>query len=191
MSVTRMSDSSSFVQSTLDADASLFPGDIAPSYAPERAAVVRSTDSHVYEIAKRAFDIVVSAALLVALLPVFLVTALLVKLTSPGPIVFGQDRCGRDGKPFRCYKFRTMVQNAEILRAELLDRNEMSGPVFKIRNDPRITPLGRVLRKTSIDELPQLWNVLRGDMSFVGPRPPLPAEVATYTPRERDRKSVV
>jgi exopolysaccharide biosynthesis polyprenyl glycosylphosphotransferase len=143
-----------------------------------------------YAVAKRALDIVVSALLLGMLSPLFALVALLIKVTTHGPVFFAQQRCGRNGRTFRCYKFRTMVQGAEIMKESLLTRNEMTGPVFKIRNDPRITPLGRVLRKTSIDELPQLWNVLRGDMSLVGPRPPLPEEVATYTPREHIRLSV-
>jgi lipopolysaccharide/colanic/teichoic acid biosynthesis glycosyltransferase len=100
-----------------------------------------------------------------------LIVAALIKLTSSGPIVYAQDRCGLNRRAFRMHKFRSMYLNADKLQASLEGRNEAVGPVFKIRNDPRITPLGRVLRKTSIDELPQLWNVLVGDMSLVGPRP--------------------
>jgi exopolysaccharide biosynthesis polyprenyl glycosylphosphotransferase len=120
---------------------------------------------------KRGLDIVGALALLVLLsLPMALV-ALLIRVSSPGPIIFSQARSGLHGRPFRMYKFRSMVTNAEQARAELESMNEMAGPVFKVKNDPRVTPLGRFLRKTSVDELPQLWNVLRGEMSLVGPRP--------------------
>jgi exopolysaccharide biosynthesis polyprenyl glycosylphosphotransferase len=142
-------------------------------------------------IAKRALDIFGSALGLIVLAPLLLVVGLAVKLTSRGPMLFVQDRCGLGGRRFRFYKFRTMVQDAEARKRELEHLNEMEGPVFKIRRDPRITALGRLLRKLSLDELPQLWNVLRGDMSLVGPRPPLPDEVARYTPRQVQRLSVM
>ena len=119
---------------------------------------------------KRVFDVVFSSALLVLLAPLFFVVAVLVKCTSPGSVLFRQTRVGLNKRQFQIYKFRTMIANAEQIQDELLTLNEMSGPVFKITNDPRITPLGRVLRKTSIDELPQLFNVLKGEMSLVGPR---------------------
>lgn len=122
-------------------------------------------------IVKRMFDIIASAAILAALSPVLLVTAALIKLTSPGPIFFRQKRLGLNKRVFSIYKFRTMVVDAEAKQKELEKLNEVSGPVFKIRNDPRITPLGRFLRKTSLDEFPQLINVLIGEMSLVGPRP--------------------
>ena len=122
-------------------------------------------------VAKRFIDVLGSFVALVAFSPIILVIALLVRWTSPGPIIFWQNRSGLHGRPFRMYKFRSMVTNAEQARAELESMNEMSGPVFKVKNDPRITPLGHWLRKTSCDELPQLWNVLRGEMSLVGPRP--------------------
>src|SRR5438093_2065109 len=122
-------------------------------------------------ILKRLLDISVSAVLLILLIPLFLVTALLIKLTTKGPVLFVQQRVGLNKRRFRFYKFRTMVSNAEEKMEELEDLNEMGGPVFKIRNDPRITPVGKFLRRTSIDELPQLINVLKGDMSLVGPRP--------------------
>ncbi len=121
-------------------------------------------------VAKRVLDLVFSSWLLVILSPLFAVVAALVKWTSPGPVFFGQTRVGLNKRQFRMYKFRTMIANAEKVQEELLELNEMNGPVFKIKNDPRITPLGKVLRKTSIDELPQLLNVLKGDMSLVGPR---------------------
>jgi exopolysaccharide biosynthesis polyprenyl glycosylphosphotransferase len=120
---------------------------------------------------KRTIDLVVSFVLVLLLVPLFLTVAVLVRLTSPGPVFFKQKRVGLNKRQFIMYKFRTMVPNAERIQEELLHLNEMSGPVFKIRNDPRMTPFGRMLRKTSIDELPQLFNVLKGDMSLVGPRP--------------------
>ncbi|MDI3257140.1 MAG: sugar transferase [Kyrpidia sp.] len=140
--------------------------------------------------AKRVLDIVVSSLLLVVLSPFFGVIALAVKLDSPGPVIYRSIRVGKGGRQFTLYKFRSMVQNAEELKALLLAANEMSGPAFKIKADPRITPVGRILRRTSLDELPQLFNVLKGDMSLVGPRPPLPDEVAQYEPRWRRRLSV-
>ncbi len=120
-----------------------------------------------------------------------LITSLAVKATSPGPVLFRQERVGLDGQTFRMIKFRTMVADAELQRAELLDRNESDGPLFKIADDPRITTVGRRLRKWSIDELPQFFNVLRGDMSVVGPRPALPSEVAEWDPEVRERLRVL
>jgi exopolysaccharide biosynthesis polyprenyl glycosylphosphotransferase len=122
-------------------------------------------------VIKGMLDILLSAVLLLLLSPLFLLTAVLIKITSPGPIFFVHERVGLSKRRFRLYKFRTMVKDAEQIQAELEGLNEVSGPVFKIKNDPRITPLGKILRKTSIDELPQLINILKGDMSFVGPRP--------------------
>jgi exopolysaccharide biosynthesis polyprenyl glycosylphosphotransferase len=119
---------------------------------------------------KRAIDLSVSLVVLAVLSPLLLVIAALIKLTSPGAVFFGQKRVGLNKRQFTMYKFRTMVPDAEKIQEELQHLNEMSGPVFKIKNDPRVTPIGRVLRKTSIDELPQLFNVLKGDMSLVGPR---------------------
>ena len=142
-------------------------------------------------VAKRAIDVVGSVVGLVTLAPVFAATALAVRVTSRGPIFFAQDRCGLGGEVFRFYKFRTMVLDAEELKAELEHLNEMQGPVFKIASDPRITRLGAVLRKLSIDELPQLWNVLKGDMSLVGPRPPMPEEVEQYTSHHAQRLGVI
>jgi exopolysaccharide biosynthesis polyprenyl glycosylphosphotransferase len=139
---------------------------------------------------KRVFDIAVSGAALWVLMPLLLGVAALVKLTSRGPVLFRQKRVGLHGKPFSMLKFRTMVENAEALKASLATQNEMDGPVFKMKRDPRITPIGRFLRKFSIDELPQLLNVLRGDMSVVGPRPPVPSEVAKYEGWQRRRLSV-
>jgi len=119
-----------------------------------------------------------------------LVTALLVKLTSKGPVIYRQVRCGLHGRPFAMIKLRTMVADAEQRRKDVFYLNEMEGPVFKIERDPRITPVGRWLRVFSIDELPQLWNILVGDMSLVGPRPPIPSEVAQYETSERRRLSM-
>ena len=147
--------------------------------------------SRMARAAKRAIDIVGSAAGLVTLAPVFAATALAVKATSRGPIFFVQDRCGLGGRVFRFYKFRTMVADAEDLKADLEHLNEMQGPVFKIERDPRMTRLGAVLRKLSIDELPQLLNVLKGDMSLVGPRPPMPCEVERYTADHAQRLGVI
>lgn len=137
-------------------------------------------------MAKRALDIVVAAAALVLLSPLMLLIALLVRLTSPGPVIFRQQRCGLNGRRFTLYKFRSMCENAEELKPQLAHLNEKK-TAFKIANDPRVTPLGRLLRKFSLDELPQLWNVLRGDMSLVGPRPPVPEEVERYERWQRRR----
>jgi exopolysaccharide biosynthesis polyprenyl glycosylphosphotransferase len=139
---------------------------------------------------KRFFDIVMSSAALVVLSPLLLAVAAVIKLTSRGPVLFHQERTGLYGRPFRMLKFRSMVMDAEKRKAELLSKNEQSGPVFKMKNDPRITAVGRFIRKYSIDELPQLVNVLRGDMSVVGPRPPIPSEVARYEAWQRRRLSV-
>jgi lipopolysaccharide/colanic/teichoic acid biosynthesis glycosyltransferase len=133
-----------------------------------------------YELTKRAMDVFISALLLFGLMPFMLVVAALIKLDSPGPVVLRQKRVGRGLKLFDCFKFRTMVENAQALQAELVSLNEMDGPVFKIRNDPRITRIGKYLRKYSIDELPQLFNVLAGHMSLVGPRMISPAELEKY-----------
>jgi len=139
---------------------------------------------------KRVFDVAVSGVALVAASPVLILAALAIKLTSPGPAIFRQKRSGMNGRVFTLYKFRTMVANAEALKQGLETRNEMDGPVFKIKDDPRVTKVGGVLRKLSIDELPQLWNVLRGDMSIVGPRPPIPTEVEKYERWQRRRLSM-
>jgi lipopolysaccharide/colanic/teichoic acid biosynthesis glycosyltransferase len=129
---------------------------------------------------KRALDVVVAVLGLVALGPVFAVVATAIRLTSPGPVFYVQERVGQHGKQIRFRKFRTMRFDAHDLKDQLAEQNESDGPIFKIRNDPRITPIGRILRKLSIDELPQLLHVLTGDMTLVGPRPPLPEEVETY-----------
>ena len=139
---------------------------------------------------KRLLDVAVSGSALAMLSPLLLLTAVLVKLTSPGPVLFVQRRVGLNGRVFDLYKFRSMTDGAEGKLAELAADNEVSGPVFKMRRDPRITTVGRWLRRFSLDELPQLWNVLRGDMSLVGPRPPIPDEVRRYERWQRRRLSM-
>ena len=141
---------------------------------------------------KRAIDVVGSLVGMVLLSPVFLGIALAVKLTSPGPVIFAQVRVGRYGRHFRFYKFRSMYVDAEERKKELLAKNESKdGVIFKMKDDPRITKVGKFLRRTSLDELPQLWNVFIGDMSLVGPRPPVPKEVQEYTLEDRKRLDVI
>jgi exopolysaccharide biosynthesis polyprenyl glycosylphosphotransferase len=139
---------------------------------------------------KRAIDIVLALLALLLIAPVLAVAAIAIKLTSRGPVLFTQERVGHRGRTFKMLKLRSMVVDAEAIKASLMAFNEQSGPVFKMTRDPRITTVGRLLRKYSIDELPQLVNVLRGEMSIVGPRPPLPSEVAQYEPWQRRRLSV-
>jgi exopolysaccharide biosynthesis polyprenyl glycosylphosphotransferase len=139
---------------------------------------------------KRTLDVVLSALALVALAPLLLATAVAIKLDSSGPALFRQRRIGVNGREFRMLKFRSMYRDAEARLASLRALNEASGPVFKIKRDPRITRVGRFIRRTSIDELPQFWNVLRGEMSVVGPRPPLPSEADQYQRRHVRRLSV-
>jgi exopolysaccharide biosynthesis polyprenyl glycosylphosphotransferase len=141
--------------------------------------------------AKRLFDITISIVALVMTIPIIAVVALVNRVKSPGPIFFRQIRVGRDGREFEIIKLRTMVVDAEARKAELMHQNESDGALFKIRNDPRVTPIGRVLRKLSLDELPQFWNVLLGDMSAVGPRPALPDEVAKWPADAHERLRVL
>ena len=142
-------------------------------------------------LAKRLFDIVVSATILLLLSPLLIIVALLIRLDSKGAIFFGQTRVGKRGQLFLMWKFRSMYIDAEQRKATLMKQNEMQGGVlFKMKKDPRVTRVGRFIRKFSIDELPQLWNVLKGDMSLVGPRPPLPSEVAEYTPYQYQRLEI-
>ena len=133
-----------------------------------------------YEICKRGIDIIGAGSGLLLLSPVIAIVACAVKFTSKGPIFFSQKRVGKNGQLFDMYKFRSMVVNAEELKEKLAHQNEMSGPMFKMKDDPRVTNVGKFIRKTSLDELPQLWNVLKGDMSLVGPRPSLPKEVKQF-----------
>lgn len=139
---------------------------------------------------KRVFDFAAALAALVVLSPVLLGIALLIKLTSRGPVLYRWQVVGQGGQAFTGYKFRTMVENADLLKNDLMAQNEMQGPVFKMQNDPRITPVGRILRKYSLDELPQFWSVLKGDMSLVGPRPPLQSEYANFTAYQKQKLAV-
>jgi len=139
---------------------------------------------------KRFVDIIISALLIILLSPLFILIALAIKLTSKGPVLFVQRRMGLSGKTFMLFKFRSMVTDAEEKLPDLQDKNEMNGPVFKMAKDPRVTTVGRFLRRLSLDELPQLWNVFVGDMSVVGPRPPVPGEVSLYERRDRRRLSM-
>ncbi|ELC8442142.1 exopolysaccharide biosynthesis polyprenyl glycosylphosphotransferase [Clostridium perfringens] len=143
-----------------------------------------------YLFIKRLIDILASSLGLVVLSPILLLIAILIKLDSKGPVFFSQERIGFRGKPFNMYKFRSMVVNAEEIKEKLKEHNEMSGPMFKMKNDPRITKIGKFIRKTSIDELPQLINVLKGEMTLVGPRPSLPKEVAQFEPWMMERLTV-
>ena len=144
-----------------------------------------------YLLTKRVIDIVGALAGLLLLSPFVLVIAILIKMQDPrGSIFFKQQRIGKDGQTFYMYKFRSMVTNAEELLKDLLEKNEISGAMFKIKKDPRITKVGRFIRKTSIDEFPQLWNVMKGEMSLVGPRPPLPREVEEYDDYDKQRLTV-
>ena len=152
---------------------------------------VLAKESILYSVTKRLIDIVGSLCGIILLSPLFLIVAILIKLEDPkGKVFFAQERNGRYPKTFKMYKFRSMVHNAEELLKDLMDRNEQTGPVFKINDDPRITKVGKFIRKTSIDELPQLFNVLKGDMSLVGPRPPIPHEVDQYNSYQMQRLAV-
>jgi lipopolysaccharide/colanic/teichoic acid biosynthesis glycosyltransferase len=157
------------------------------SYLPDHAA---TTGWALQQRLKRGVDIVVAASLLIVLSPLFLIIALAVKLTSDGPILYEFRVLGKNARRFVAYKFRTMVANADELKPSLLRENEMKGPAFKMRSDPRVTPLGRWLRKFSLDELPQLWSVLMGDMTLVGPRPPFAEEFVRYEPWQWGRLAV-
>ncbi len=143
-----------------------------------------------YLIAKRSIDLFGASAGLLLSAPIMLVVAVGIKLESRGPILFRHPRLGKDGRAFVMLKFRSMYQDASALRQQLFAENEVPGPVFKIHSDPRMTRVGRIIRKYSLDELPQLWNVLRGEMSLVGPRPPVPDEVTRYHPWQRERLAV-
>ena len=172
----------------LDEAAVLLRSSVNPGRDELPEAAARLGGRRAYRLAKRAFDAAFSAAVLVVLLPLMALVALAVRLDGTGgPVLFRQVRVGKGGREFEMYKFRTMVPDAEGMLGELKGLNEKTGPVFKIRDDPRVTRVGRFLRRTSLDELPQFANVLKGDMSVVGPRPALPAEVASYGERERQR----
>jgi lipopolysaccharide/colanic/teichoic acid biosynthesis glycosyltransferase len=158
----------------------------------EIPALVRSPfwESRIRRFGKRAIDIIGSGFLLIALAPFFLVLATLIKATSRGPVFYRWRVVGGGGRPFVGYKFRSMVANADELKADLLDQNEMAGPVFKLTRDPRITAIGAWMRRYSLDELPQLYSVLKNDMSLVGPRPPLVTEYSRFTPVQKQKLAV-
>ncbi|TGY42345.1 sugar transferase [Clostridium sartagoforme] len=152
--------------------------------------VINKENRLMYNATKRLMDILLSLLGLIIVSPILLIVAILIKLESSGPIIFSQKRVGLNGKEFNMFKFRSMVQNAEELKEKLQKQNEMSGPMFKMKEDPRVTKVGRFIRKTSIDELPQLINILKGEMSLVGPRPSLPKEVAKFEPWMLERLNV-
>jgi exopolysaccharide biosynthesis polyprenyl glycosylphosphotransferase len=153
-------------------------------------AFTRTPSDAIALAAKRLFDVVASGLALLVLAPVFAGIALAIRLDSPGPVFFRQRRVGLNGRSFHMLKFRSMYQDAEQRLEALQAHNEMSGPVFKMKNDPRVTKVGNLLRKTSLDEFPQFWNVFKGEMSIVGPRPPIPAEVREYKRWQRRRLSM-
>ena len=159
-----------------------------PNFYTSTHSMERTRNFVFYLMAKRATDIIGAAFGLIFLIPMFIVVAILIKIEDPrGPVFFYQTRVGKHQRTFKMYKFRSMVSNAEDLLKDLLDKNEVSGAMFKMKEDPRITRIGKFIRKTSIDGLLQLWNVLKGDMSLVGPRPPLPREVEEYTTYDKRR----
>lgn len=169
-------------QSEADYTGRFYPDFVDPLFPVEPVA---------YSVLKRAFDVAFAATVLVAMSPILLLLAIGVRLSSRGPVLFKQVRVGRGGRYFHCYKFRSMCVDAESKKEELMHLNEASGPVFKIKQDPRITPYGQFLRKFSLDELPQFVNVLKGDMSIVGPRPPIISEVEMYSAHDRRRLAVL
>lgn len=144
-----------------------------------------------YHVVKRGFDVLASGAALIILSPLFLVLTILIKKEDGGPAFYSQERIGKNEKPFKMWKFRSMIVNADQMVEQLEEQNEIDGAMFKIKDDPRVTKIGHVIRKYSLDELPQLWNVLKGDMSLVGPRPPLPSEVEEYTDYDKQRLLVM
>lgn len=153
--------------------------------------IKQTKSKRAYYIVKRIQDVLFSLIALIVLSPLLLLTALIIFIDDPkGSPIFTQIRCGKNGKLFKFYKFRSMSVDAESRLEELLSKNEMNGPAFKIKDDPRITRVGKFIRRTSIDELPQLWNILKGDMSIVGPRPSVPREVEQYTDYQRQRLSI-
>jgi lipopolysaccharide/colanic/teichoic acid biosynthesis glycosyltransferase len=166
--------------------AAAFPTGIG--LAPARAGALSVP---VYEAVKRGLDLLVCGAALLVLSPFLALIALAIKLQDGGPVLFVQTRVGKGGRPFRFYKFRSMVRDADRLKKQLMELNQHEDQrTFKMKRDPRITPVGRILRRASLDELPQLWNIVKGDMTLVGPRPALPAEVALYTPEDHRRLEV-
>jgi lipopolysaccharide/colanic/teichoic acid biosynthesis glycosyltransferase len=161
------------------------------AYLEKQRSVLNVNDRKIYLITKRLIDIIGASVGIILLSFLFIILGILIKIEDPGgTIFFSQKRIGLNGKEFRMYKFRSMVSNAEEKLQELLKHNEISGAMFKMKDDPRITKIGKFIRKTSIDELPQLFNVLKGEMSLVGPRPPLPREVAVYSKNDKQRLMV-
>lgn len=161
--------------------------------AMERLKVnpAKVNDRPFYHVVKRLFDIVASACGLILLSPLFLFLVIKIRSEDGGPAFYSQERIGKDEKPFKMWKFRSMIGDADKMLDKLEDQNEIDGAMFKIKDDPRVTRIGHVIRKYSLDELPQLWNVLIGDMSLVGPRPPLPSEVEEYTNYDKQRLTVM
>ena len=161
--------------------------------AMERLKVnpAKVNDRPFYHVVKRLFDIVASACGLILLFPLFLFLVIKIRSEDGGPAFYSQERIGKNEKPFKMWKFRSMVVDADKMLDKLEDQNEIDGAMFKIKDDPRVTRIGHVIRKYSLDELPQLWNVLIGDMSLVGPRPPLPSEVEEYTSYDKQRLTVM
>lgn len=174
-------------------DTAIGKDDLDNRHAEIRPDRQRSMSASTYERAKRLFDIACSVLLLISAMPAMLLIAVAVKSTGPGPVIFKQRRVGKEGVEFWFYKFRSMTVDSAAVRTNLAEHNQhgYDSVTFKIKNDPRITKIGRLIRKTSLDELPQIWNVLRGDMSLVGPRPALPSEVARYTKTQRQRLAVI
>ena len=167
---------------------------MAPTAATLLPVYLRSVarQSVAYTSAKRSLDLLAAGAMVVALMPLFLVVALCIRCTDGGTIFFRQKRVGLNGRVFEFYKFRSMVVNAEALKQQLIQQNKHSNSItFKMARDPRVTWIGRILRKTSIDELPQLWNIIRGEMTLVGPRPAVVGEVMKYSPHERRRLAAI
>ncbi|MEK4074649.1 sugar transferase [Paenibacillus sp. FSL K6-1122] len=163
-----------------------------PSLGYNASTMSGQNADKVYLFMKRMLDLLGSFIGLIILCPLFAVIGLLIKIEAPqGSVFFRQVRVGQNGKEFHMYKFRSMVANAEDLLEQLIDQNEVNGNMFKMKNDPRITRIGKFIRKTSLDELPQLWNVFRGEMSLVGPRPALPREVQNYTSYDRQRLQMI
>lgn len=151
---------------------------------------INENPKKLYVFTKRLIDVIASIFGLIVLLPILAIVAIAIKIESKGPIFFSQERVGLNGQRFKMYKFRSMIVDAEAYKEKLLKQNEMNGPMFKIKNDPRVTKIGKFIRRTSIDELPQLLNVLKGDMSLVGPRPSLPKEVEKFSPWMLERLKV-
>lgn len=162
----------------------------APDAVPIQKTVPPLEKKPVYDVCKRIFDVTMSLLALIVFLPLFVVISIAIRCEDGGKAFYVSTRLTKDGKPFKMYKFRSMHPGAEELLESLMDQNEVKGPAFKIKNDPRVTKVGAFIRRTSIDELPQLLNIIKGDMSIIGPRPPLPREAEQYTPYQMHRLDV-